>query len=405
MILADSCLSKIHFQWHNSIEQIKRSDWETIFGNSIIKGYSFFLAMQKSQFAGVQFLYLEIFDHDQTVAIIPCFNYSLDIIDILADAKMKKVVIQVRKILPNFLKLQTFVVGSYAATCEQFIGMKKGLNEQDTETISDVINKQLKEKYQKSKASLLFIKDVREREIRNVKKILSDSFLFFSAFPTTVIPVGYNCSPYPVALKKKNRKRYRMFKDSFQADFKWEIITDFEEYTKLLERLYFNVLQLAKNKFEVLNESFFININKYFPKDSFLLIAKDKKDRIRLMEIVIEEEDRLLPLYVGIEYLKDDTKTLYLNTIFRTVEEAEYRGKDLIEFGQTSYYPKIMSGAFVENIHYGFYSSNVFMQFTIKHLFKKLFTPILIPSHVYLDTTKQEAINSLKRKNYNLMNE
>lgn len=44
--------------------------------------------------------------------------------------------------------------------------------------------------------------------------------------------------------------------------------------------------------------------------------------------------------------MDDDTKVLYLNTIFRTVEEAEIRGKDLLDFGQTSYYPKVMSGAF-----------------------------------------------------------
>ena len=34
------------------------------------------------------------------------------------------------------------------------------------------------------------------------------------------------------------------------------------------------------------------------------------------------------------------------------VEEAEIRHKDYVDLGQTSYYPKVLSGAFVEDIYY-----------------------------------------------------
>lgn len=40
------------------------------------------------------------------------------------------------------------------------------------------------------------------------------------------------------------------------------------------------------------------------------------------------------------------------------VEEAEIRHKDYVDLGQTSYYPKVLSGAFVEDIYYGFWSNH-----------------------------------------------
>ena len=87
-----------------------------------------------------------------------------------------------------------------------------------------------------------------------------------------------------------------------------------------------------------------------------LLIARNKAGNIKLIELVVEDAEKLLPLYLGIDYDGQDTKTLYLNAIFRTVEEAENRNKKFVEFGQTSYYPKVLSGALIEDVFYRFYS-------------------------------------------------
>ncbi|MFT0573950.1 hypothetical protein [Bacteroides thetaiotaomicron] len=122
------------------------------------------------------------------------------------------------------------------------------------------------------------------------------------------------------------------------------------------------------------------------------------------MEIVLEENDRLLPLYLGIKYGDDNTKILYLNTIFRTVEEAEIRRKELLDFGQTSYYPKVMSGALVENIYYGFWSNKFFLKRMIRHLFKKIFLPPLVPENVYLEQYKEKAYRLLENKGFILLN-
>lgn len=81
--------------------------------------------------------------------------------------------------------------------------------------------------------------------------------------------------------------------------------------------------------------------------------------------------------------MEDDTRVLYLANIFRIVREAEKRGKRIIEFGQTSYYPKSLSGAVVENIYYGFWSDRPFYRMLINRLFGRIFAPTAIPGTAY----------------------
>lgn len=396
--------SEFTSQWCSSINEIDRIDWNNIFGNSQIKAYDFFQAMELSNFLNVEYHYLLVRKQGVVASIIPCFCYHLDLLQLVTSHGIQLMIKNLRWLFPGFFKLRTFVTGSYAATCEHFIEYNHDLNQEETNILVRVINQQLKKEYQKTNSQILFIKDVRERSINYVKNMLDEDFSFFVSFPTTVIPAFKEELPYPQALRKKNRKRYKIFKEKFKAEFTWEIITDFESYIPLLTELYQNVLKKAKNKFEVLNGDFFYNINKYYPNTSFLLVAKDKNGEIRLMEIVLEENDRLLPLYLGIKYADDDTKVLYLNTIFRTVEEAEVRGKALLDFGQTSYYPKVMSGAMVENIYYGFWSDKFFLKRMIRHLFKKIFLPPLVPENVYLEQYKEKVYRLLENKGFILLN-
>lgn len=391
-------------QWCNSISEINRTDWAKIFKNSQIKTYDFFQAMEMSNFPNVEYHYLLIRKQGVMAAIIPCFCYHLDLLQLVTSRNFQLKVKSLRRFFPGFFKLRTFVTGSYAATCEHFIEYDHDLNPEEIRALIGVLNCQLKKEYQKTNSQILFIKDIKERDIDYAKDILDEDFYFFASFPITAIPVFKEELPYPQALRKKNRKRYRIFKEKFEANFTWEIITDFESYIPLLTELYQNVLKRAKNKFEVLNGEFFYNINKSFPDTSFLLVAKDKNGEVRLMEIVLEENDRLLPLYLGIKYTDDDTKILYLNAIFRTVEEAEVRGKELLDFGQTSYYPKVMSGAMVENIYYGFWSDKFLFKRMIRHLFKKIFLPPLIPENVYLEQYKEKVYSLLENKGFVLLN-
>lgn len=393
-------LNEFSFKWSSSISEIPNSVWEKIFGKSIIKNLLFFLAVEHSKFVEVSYHYLQVYKYGSILSIVPCFCYMLDFLNITTQSSTKTLIKTIRKIYPRFFKIKVLVTGSYVASCEHFIEYATDITPEDKRLVAELVNQQLKNKSKETRSKFIFIKDIRERSIKYVKEVLDDDFYYFITFPTTAIPILPDCA-YPQALKKKNRKRYKKYTEQFDMDFTWKTVTNFSgDYVREFTELYQNVLNKAKNKFEYLNENFFANINISFPENSFLLVAQSHEGETRLMELVLEEDDKLIPLYLGIKYKTDDTKVLYLNAIFRTVKEAEVRKKSYVDFGQTSYYPKVMSGALVENIYYGFWSDHYLLRWLIKNVFKKIFRPTAVLDSVYLNMYKDKAFQILENKGF-----
>ena len=392
-------------KWSTTVDDIQDKDWIRIYGTDIIKSKQFIKANEEANFKDVTFYNLQVFKKDgEIAAIVPCFNYCIDILNITSTVLIKKWIVEMRKLFPSFLKLRTFITGSYACTCEHLIGYSSSLTDNEINEVSDIIEQELKKKCEETKAKFIFIKDIREHYLQDVKRVLKTDFRFLETYPTTLIPVMD--VPYPNALKKKHRKRYRKYKELFDKRFYWTIYDDFTGKTaEEFYELYFAVVTKAKNKFEFLNAEFFNKLSEFMGDRAFLFVAKDKEtDETRVMELVLINEEKLIPLYLGIKYKDDDTKVLYLNTIFNTVKEAEKRKKSFIDLGQTSYYPKAMSGALIEKIHYGFWAKGGIMKFMINHFFDKLFAPQLMPDHVYLTQYADSAHNILSNYNFVLVN-
>lgn len=398
-------LNSFTFRWCSTVDEITSEDWVKIYGSDIIKSREFMKANEVAEFEDVEFHYLQVFRGTNIIAIVPCFSYGMDIMNIASSGKAKTWILWIRKIIPSFLKLRAFVTGSYAATCEHFIEYVPELSEMERKEVAKIIGEEIKKLSVEVKSCFVFVKDVRERSLQYVKDILTADYRFFVSFPTTAIPILPNVT-YPNGLRKKNRKRYRRFKNCFEKSFHWEIIKDYGgEPTKQFTHLYKAVLEKANNKFEFLNEKFFEATNSLLGEKSFFLVAKDNfTDEIRVMVLVLENDVNLIPLYMGFNYKNDDSKVLYLNTIFRIVEEAETRSKSYVDFGQMSYYPKTMSGAMVENIYYGFWSGKPAVRWLINHCLDKIFTPPAIPEHVYLEEHAVEAHNVLTERGFVLLN-
>lgn len=204
-------LSELEFQWCKSIDEIERLDWIRIFGNRLIKSHEFFKAMEQSCFSNIEYHYLLIRKQGIIVSIIPCFCYDLDLLHLVTSKAVKLSIQIIRYMFPCFFQMRTFVTGSYAATCEHFIEYDPNLKE-EVELISQLLNQQLKKKYKDNNSRLLFIKDIKERSITNIHKILDPDFNFFISFPTTVIPVFGDELPYPQALKKKTENDIEFLK-------------------------------------------------------------------------------------------------------------------------------------------------------------------------------------------------
>lgn len=384
-------------EWLTDINLIDGEHWKSIFGNKNIKGINFIKSIQQSNIPDVEFHYLIISEDSKTVAIVSCFYFKLDLIDLLDESGLKSLFYKVRCRFPKFLKIKTFVIGSYAASCKYFVGVNSGYEDCE-DIIYSLIKKQLKLKAHNENAKLILIKEIRETQIDKVKDTLGDDFCFCRSFPNTFVPTFSECRPYPNALKANHRRRYRKKQKEYDKHYIWEIIRDITPYKDIFEKMYLNVLHKAKNKLEVLNGEFFLNLNQNLPENTFFIISRDEIGSMRSMALIVEEKDRLIPLYLGMTYGSDDARVLYINMLFKIIELSEQMDKGIVEFGQTSYYPKIMSGAFVEWIYYGFSSYNklglrLLRQITRLNLFKIKLLP-----HVYKNRMANEIILKVEKE-------
>ncbi|MFM6307028.1 MAG: hypothetical protein ACKPGB_01910, partial [Dolichospermum sp.] len=104
-----------------------------------------------------------------------------------------------------------------------------------------------------------------------------------------------------------------------------------------------------------------------------MLVAKNSDNIFLAIELVLEEEDCLIPLYLGLNYQYTDNTKTYQNVIFRSLIEAQKVNKKYVVLGQTSYVPKSYSGCIFEKLYLGVYFKRNFFNIILKLLFPYLF--------------------------------
>ena len=100
---------------------------------------------------------------------------------------------------------------------------------------------------------------------------------------------------------------------------------------------------------------------------------RDKKEDIQSIELIFECKDKLIPIYIGINYNYHDVKCLYFNTIIHSIELAEEKKLAYVVLVQNNYFPKALSGAIIERGHLGFYSHKKNYNFIMRKIFHRLF--------------------------------
>lgn len=391
----------LSYNWCNSIEEINKEDWDRIFQKNMLKSFAFFKAQYNAEIEGASFMFLVVKSNDITLAIVPCFTYRLKL-DVIASPLIRRISEVVKKRFSNFLSVRIFGVGSLASTCEQHIGIADGLDKDTYRSVSEVISEQIKKKSKELKIKLVFVKEVPESQLSEIKRILSKDYYFYDSLPTNIVPLFPEILPYPSGLRRKERYRYRDLKSKFEKKYHWEKVIDFSQLTKEFEQCYLATLFKSPSQFEIMNEAFFKNINESFKDNSYLLIAKDKQGITHSMGLIIEEENALIPIYLGLNYenSEKELKLLHINSMYRVIEEAEKDNKQLVMLGQTSYYSKALCGALVQRLYLGFYSYNTIIQYCIRHFFGKLFTPATLTPNTYRAEVEKSIKDKMKYYNY-----
>lgn len=333
-----------------TLEEIDRKLWDSIIpSNSITKSYNFLLSVEQSMHIENQYWYILIFNHNELIAHTSLFTYHTKLEEVTKIPLPASFISKIRSCFPDFLTIKLLGCGTPIATCSDILTIK------DLKYSNEVIkrlNDVICDIGKRQKVSMMMIRDFNDSLDGKVAHLKLYGYKKIESLPTSFVEIKWdNFEEYVDSYKSKIKvKMRRNLKRFYCNDIEVKLVDDFEPYVADMIKLYYNVYEKAEYKFEKLNEEFLRCINLNLGNKSKAIIVY-KRHEIIGIELIVEDEDILRPLYVGLDYKYNEEHRLYFNMIYQIIKVGIELKKKYVELGQTCYYPKLKAGAEIGNLH------------------------------------------------------
>jgi hypothetical protein len=394
MALPPLASGPLEFRWVSSIDEIGKEDWETCFPpHDVMQSYALHKATEVADLGDVEFHYLIARSGQVVAAIVPCFRFRMSL-TVIAPEGVNKVVSAIRRLAPDFLYLNAFVVGTPAAICKDLLGLHSSLQGSARDEVLRAVLRESTARAKHLGLGLVLLKELTTGLLPRVRGVLSEQFSVVESAATTYLYLG---EPGRSTYRDRLRKKYRSLMNNRQArltaaGLRWETCTDFSQYASRMHSLYLQVLNRSKIRFETLSVDFFEKLPGIMGDSAFALLCF-KGEQLVAFELVLQDEQWLHPIYLGLDYQYRDEAALYFNCIYKIVETLEGKGKPVVQLGQTSYTVKASIGAVVDRLYLGLHHTNPLIHKLLERFGAELFPPTEIPrsQRVFRDMEENDA--------------
>jgi hypothetical protein len=344
-------LGPLDLRWYDSIRDLA-DPWQRCFGTTdVMRGYALHLATELAQLPDVALQYLVGSDAEGIACLIPCFSFRVSLVSV-ASRWLQRVVGWVRTVVPGFLSVRLFVVGSPISTCGDLLGIRD-LDNRDR--WSDARIRQIFDaviaRGRSLGIDLVLIKELDEQLCARLRPALSPQFFFVDSLPTTRLTIApQDQGGYEGSLRSKYRNKLKKRKAvGVDHGLTWEIHPHCQGREKDVFTLYQQVIEHSHVVFELLNPAFFLQVTEQLGTQAFYLLGfRDEPGVGKTLvasELVIIDGTWIHPLYSGFDYQLKRDSDLYFNTFYAVIEEAERQGLAQVHLGQTAYEVKAELGA------------------------------------------------------------
>ena len=251
---------------------------------------------------------------------------------------------------PDFLEMKMLECGLISG-----IGEAIWANEEAFTSILPLVIKEMDQVANKEHADISLIRDIPYDKFDRYYNCLSTyGYEPILGFPSAILNIpGNDLVDYFNSLKSHSRgdinKHLSMLS---QPEISIEVIQDFGQYADRLISLSEQVsLRAETYEHEKLNLSYFKQINKYFPTRSYIIAIK-RYNEIIAFSLCLEGDKEIFAIYVGLDYKFNQQYQLYFNQHFLCINEAMKRGKNIINFGITTYDFKLVIGCELQPLVY-----------------------------------------------------
>jgi len=335
-------MKKTRHKIFHSIADIKKSDWDNIFGQ-MIQGYSFFKTLEESKFKEFSFYYIVIYRGKYPIIITPAFISNINL-ETTAGSTFKKVVTAFRRIMPNFLITKVLFCGSPFRE-NGYIGIDKGIMGAEKVEALHALAGILERFAKKKKAQFVIFKDFLRSDTPALDSLISKGYSRITSLPSIIMDIDFDSiDGYLNSLSASRRKEFRRkLKKADKSDISVRVVDDVEDVIDDLYRLYINTYEKGRVKFEKLTREFFINIGRNLkPNVKFFLYFLDGK--LAAFNLCLVYEDIFIDMYIGFDYDVSYKLNLYLVSWYRNVEWCLKHSISKYQVGQTDYIPKLALG-------------------------------------------------------------
>lgn len=383
--------------WADTIDSIPKKSWDEIYGNNVLKSYELMKSVERARLSGITNWYLKMEDSAEIKGVFPCFTYTYNL-ELLTSGKAKIYISFVQRLIPGFLKIKIFFIGTPIAICDHLIGIKSDVN--NKKEIFSMALQLIKEKSKELNCLAIILKEIPESNKILMDNLCEEKFILAESLPNSYVFLDKRLGKWLDPFRTRYRKRIKkqMKNNINKNNYTWELVENFGQYSKIIERLYLNVLEKSDYKFETLNDKFFCNLSENMLHNSYILICRNKEREIVCFELIFEEKNSLIPIYLGIDYSHLELGDLYFTCIHKIIQIAEEKKKDSIKLGQTSYLSKAYAGAVFENLKLGIYSQNVLIHYLFKKLKNKIFSPTNLPEQVVYKENGLEILREIAKE-------
>jgi hypothetical protein len=312
------------------ISELPADHWNKVFPK-VVEDYSFFKALDESNFSEFRFFYILVYDNDIPVGATTCFLMDFPL-DFAVEGPLKSLMGAFKKLLtPKVL------------ICGMPIGQGRIGIQDDPYKVMNAIQEALDSIAKEQKASIIGFKDFNAFFSDVLDKNLDKSFFRIDSLPTTEMQINFkDFDNYLKSLSSVTRSgiKRKLKKVDQKCEVQLEVKPSLnEEELNAVYGLYLQTYQKNEMSLEKLTLEFFKKMAEYMPHESkFFLWRVNRK--IAAFAFCLASEGRFIDYYLGFDYKIAYEYNLYDIRFRDLMTWCIENNMETYEMGPTTYEPK-----------------------------------------------------------------
>ncbi len=331
------------------IRSIPEALWDEVaVSDRLICSHRFLRAVQDAGINDCRFLYPVVYAEGRIVAHACMYTVTSEL-DMFGEGWLGAAIGAVARRLPFLTRFRSLECGT-PVELGSTISVRPGT---DPEAVLRLLADEAMRLAADHRVDGILFRDFRAEEMPGVALLEEYGFRPVFNLPLASLPVRWATpEAYTAALRSTYRRAFRRRREVFARNgLTARVVTDFAPLAEELAALWRQVFDRAREyRREILPPAFFARMSEELGSASEVLLL-EREGRILAFALLLQEHERLVWPYCGLDYAMNQEYELYFNLLYEIVFHGLSRGVREIDLGITTLDAKKRVGATVTPLY------------------------------------------------------